>query len=121
MSVPGRTKRSERTPASKAAQYEKTLASEDGVEHYVLRLYISGATPKSSRAIENIKRVCETRLKDRYELEVIDVYQHPKMVVADQIIAAPTLIKKLPLPMRKLIGDLSSDEKVLLGLDLIKR
>lgn len=119
--MPGRKQKSSRKPQSKTKQYERALVAADGCEHYVLRLYVSGATPRSVRAIQNIKRVCETRLKDRYDLEIIDLYQHPGLVVADQVVAAPTLIKRLPLPVRKLIGDLSSDEHVLLGLDLIKR
>ena len=85
---------------------------------YVLRLYVSGTTPKSLRAIVNVKKICEEHLKGRYELQVIDIYQQPVLAKGEQIIAAPTLIKKLPLPLRKLIGDMSSIERVLLGLDL---
>jgi circadian clock protein KaiB len=108
-------------PVSRTREYEEALKAADGTESYVLRLYISGATPKSMRAIEHIKRLCETRLKGRYDLEIVDVYQQPDMVAADQVVAAPTLIKQLPLPVRQLIGDLSSEEHVLRGLDLIKR
>ncbi len=110
-----------RTPKSKTEEFERALEGGSDSERYVLRLYVSGATPKSMRAIENIKRLCETRLKDQYKLEIIDVYQQPSAVAADQIVAAPTLIKKLPLPVRQLIGDLSSEEHVLMGLNLIKR
>jgi circadian clock protein KaiB len=85
---------------------------------YVLRLYVSGSTLKSSRAIENIKRICEQHLKNRYDLEVIDVYQQAKLARDQQIVAVPTLIKRLPLPLRRLIGDMSNQEKVLFGLDL---
>ncbi len=85
---------------------------------YVLRLYVSGSTLKSSRAIENIKRVCEQHLKNRYDLEVIDVYQQAKLARDQQIVALPMLIKRLPLPLRKLIGDMSNRKKVLFGLDL---
>ena len=85
---------------------------------YLLRLYVSGSTLKSSRAVENIKRVCEQHLKNRYDLEVIDIYQQAKLARDQQIVAAPTLIKRLPLPLRRLIGDMSNQEKVLFGLDL---
>jgi circadian clock protein KaiB len=85
---------------------------------YVLRLYVSGSTLKSSRAVENIKRVCEQHLKNRYDLEVIDIYQQAKLARDEQIVAVPMLIKRLPLPLRRLIGDMSNQEKVLFGLDL---
>jgi circadian clock protein KaiB len=85
---------------------------------YVLRLYVAGATPKSTLAIENIKRICEEFLKGRYDLEVIDIYQQPVLAKGEQIIAVPTLIKKLPLPLRKFIGDMSATERILVGLDL---
>ena len=85
---------------------------------YDLRLYVSGSTLKSARAIENIKRICEQHLKDRYNLEVIDVYQQMDMAREDQIVAVPALIRRCPLPLRRLIGDLSDTTKVLLSLDL---
>jgi circadian clock protein KaiB len=85
---------------------------------YVLRLYVSGSTLKSSRAVENIKRVCERHLKNRYDLEVIDIYQQAKLTRDQQIVAVPMLIKRLPLPLRRLIGDMSNRKKVLFGLDL---
>jgi circadian clock protein KaiB len=85
---------------------------------YVLRLYITGATPRSTRAIQNVRRVCEQYLPGCYDLEVIDVYQQPTLARGEQIVAAPTLIKKLPLPLRKIIGDMSNEGRVLLGLDL---
>ena len=88
---------------------------------YVLRLYISGSTLKSALAVENIKQVCEQHLKNRYDLEVIDVYQQPDVARAEQIVAVPTLIKRLPLPLRRFIGDLSNERNVLRGLDLRKR
>jgi circadian clock protein KaiB len=87
-------------------------------EEYVLRLYVAGLTPRSQMAIKNIKRICEEHLNGRYDLEVIDVYQEPVLAKGEQIIAAPTLIKKLPLPLRRFIGDLSDSERILLGLDL---
>ena len=86
----------------------------------MLRLYITGMTPNSKRAVENIKNICEEHLKGRYELEVVDIFQQPMLAEGEQIIAAPTLIKQLPHPLRRLIGDMSNKEKVLLGLDLRK-
>lgn len=90
-------------------------------EKYVLRLYITGMTPNSKRAVENIKNICEEYLKERYELEIIDIFQQPTLAEGEQIIAAPTLIKQLPYPLRRFIGDMSNTEKVLLGLDLRKK
>jgi circadian clock protein KaiB len=85
---------------------------------YVLRLYITGLTTRSMRAIANIKEICENNLKGRYQLEVIDIYKHPSLAKGEQIIASPTLIKKLPPPLRRFIGDLSDTEQIILGLDL---
>jgi circadian clock protein KaiB len=88
---------------------------------YVLRLYVSGSTLKSALAVKNIKRICEQHLKSRYDLEVIDIYQQPNLARDEQIVAVPTLIKRLPPPLRRVIGDLSNVKKVLLGLDLAVR
>lgn len=85
---------------------------------YVLRLYVTGMTPRSSRAIATIKSICEEHLDGRYDLEVIDIYQHPMLARDEQIVATPTLVKKLPKPLRRFIGDLSDEERVLFGLDL---
>ncbi len=90
-------------------------------EKYVLRLYVTGMTPKSTRAISNLKKICEEYLEGRYDLQVIDIYQQPTLAKGEQIIAAPTLIKKLPVPLRRFIGDMSNTEKILLGLDVKKR
>ena len=87
-------------------------------ELYLLRLYVTGSTPASERAIINIKKLCEEHLRGRYDLEVVDLYQKPHLAKGEQIIAAPTLIKKLPLPLRRVIGDMSNFERVLVGLDL---
>ena len=87
-------------------------------EKYCLRLYVTGSTPKSTRAITNIKRICETHLKGRYTLEIVDIYQQPGLAKGEQIIAAPTLIKSLPLPLRKFIGDMTNSDRILIGLDL---
>jgi circadian clock protein KaiB len=89
-------------------------------DRYVLRLYVSGMTPRSARAVKNLQAICDEYLEGRYDLEVVDIYQQPVLTKGEQIIAAPTLIKKLPLPMRRIIGDMSNTERVLLGLDLIR-
>ena len=89
-------------------------------ERYVLRLYVTGLTPRSARAVGNLRAICDEYLEGRYELEVIDIYQQPVLTRGEQIVAAPTLIKKLPLPMRRIIGDMSNRERVLLGLDLVR-
>ena len=83
-----------------------------------MRLYVTGLTAKSQHAIASIKRICEEHLKGRYQLEVVDIYQQPTLAKGEQIIAAPTLIKRLPLPLRKFIGNLANTERILLGLDL---
>jgi circadian clock protein KaiB len=88
---------------------------------YTLRLYVAGTTPLALRAINNIKTICEEHLQGRYELQVIDLYQQPQLAQGEQIIAAPTLIKKLPLPLRRIIGDMSNEERMLVGLDLRKK
>ena len=90
-------------------------------ERYVLTLYVTGATAGSLRAIANIKAICEQYLKGRYQLEVVDVYRRPARLRADQIVAVPALIKKLPAPLRLLVGDLSRTEQVLQGLGLVPR
>ena len=91
-----------------------------GHDKYILRLYITGTTHRSALAITNLKKICEEYLEGRYELEVIDLYQKPHLAKDEQIIAAPTLIKKLPLPFRRIIGDMTDKERVLMGLDLVK-
>jgi len=93
-------------------------APEKDPERYELRLYVTGATPSSGRAIANLKAFCEEHLQDRYDLEVVDVYQQPQRAQEDQILATPTLIKRLPLPLRRIVGDLSDSDNVLLRLDL---
>jgi circadian clock protein KaiB len=98
--------------------FEKAAAKNEDNAKYVLRLYVTGLTPRSQAAITNIRALCEEYLKGRYALEVIDIYQRPTLAKDEQILAAPTLIKKLPLPIRRLVGDMSRQERVLLGLDL---
>ena len=85
---------------------------------YVLRLYVTGQTPRSIQSIENLQRLCEKHLPGRFSLEVIDIYQQPALAAEGQIIAAPTLIKAMPLPLRRLVGDFSDANRVVLGLDL---
>jgi circadian clock protein KaiB len=97
------------------------VSSNATTAEYVLRLYVSGQTPRSIQAIENMRRICAEYLSDRYSLEIIDIYQHPEACQQQQIIAAPTLIKVLPHPLRRIIGDLSNTEKVLVGLELRPR
>jgi circadian clock protein KaiB len=88
-------------------------------QRYVLRLYVTGSTSRSARAIENMRRICEEHLAGRYDLEVIDIYQRPEAAREFQLIAAPTLVKLLPEPLRRIVGDLSNHDKVLHGLDLL--
>ena len=87
-------------------------------EQYALRLYVTGTTPRSRRAILNLRNFCEEHLAGRYVLEIIDIYQQPELAREGQIIAAPTLVKQLPLPLRRLVGELSDEARVLVGLDI---
>lgn len=93
-------------------------APEDPPAEYVLRLYVTGMTARSMRAVANVRTICKDHLEGRYDLEVIDVYQQPDLAQDDQVIAAPTLIRRRPLPIRRLIGDMSSTQKVLDGLGI---
>ena len=98
-------------------EFEKAAAKRDRTK-YILQLYVTGMTPKSTQAIANVQKLCEEHLAGRYELKVIDIYQQPNLAKGEQIIAAPTLIKKLPLPLRRLIGNMTDIEKFLVGIDL---
>lgn len=102
---------------SSTGEFDITIADKN-VDKYILRLYITGTTTRSVLAISNLKKICEEYLEGKYELKVIDLYKNPLLAKEEQIIAAPTLIKKLPLPFRRIIGDMSNEEKVLMGLDL---
>ena len=106
--------------ANTAEAFEQAARASE-TQQYILRLYVTGTTPRSARAIANLKRVCEEHLRGRYVLEVIDIYQHPALARDEQVVALPTLIKKLPLPLRRIVGDLSDTERVLFGLDLRRR
>ena len=103
------------TPVEDSTEaFEMALGKTDE-GNYVLRLFISGMTPNSRRAIDNVKKICEEHLQGRFELEIIDIYQQPIFAKEGQIVAAPTLVKELPLPLRKFIGDMSQTERILLA------
>ena len=110
--------------AGGVAAFEAAAASNAAASgragHYILRLYVAGTTPHSTRAIVNIRKICEEHLHGRYELQVVDFSQHPILAAGEQIIATPTLIKKLPLPLRRFIGDMSQTERIIVGLDLLE-
>jgi circadian clock protein KaiB len=97
--------------------FERALAAR-AEGSYRLRLYVSGSTPRSTKAIANIRAICEEHLLGRYELEVVDLYQQPHLAKDSQVIAAPTLVREMPQPPRKIIGDMSDEEKVLIALDI---
>jgi circadian clock protein KaiB len=99
-------------------EFEEALANGFPREDYVLRLYVTGMTFRSVEAVASIKAFCERHLHGRYNLEIIDIYQHPELAQQEQIVAAPTLIKRLPAPLRRLVGNLSQEERVFIGLDL---
>ena len=104
-------------PRDISKDFENSLL-EAGGENHVLCLYVAGHTPRSTKAIANIQKICEQELKGRYDLEIVDIYQEPERAKAEQLVAVPVLIKKLPAPLRRIIGDLSDTEKVLVGLNL---
>ena len=103
---------------TRSAVRKKPAARRRAKAKYTLRLYVTGTTGKSVRAIQNVRRICEEHLKGLYELEVVDIYKNLPLARGDQIIAAPTLIKRLPAPLRRLIGDMSDEQRVLVGLDI---
>ena len=115
---PPKAKKSAKPAGDVTAEFEAALEKRK-TERYVLRLYIAGNNHRSQIAVENVNKICEEYLKGRYELEVIDIYQDRIKNLVDLVLAAPTLIKKLPLPLRRVIGDMSRKEKVLIGLDLV--
>lgn len=104
-------------PRASTKEFEAASAPRTS-KRYVLRLFVAGTTPGSVRAVENLRTICDELLAGRYDLEVIDVYQHPMLARDEHIIAVPTLVKKLPAPLRRILGDLSDREQVLVGLDL---
>jgi circadian clock protein KaiB len=99
----------------------KTKSTRPKSDVFLLRLYVAGQTPKSMTAFANLKNICEEHLAGRYEIEVVDLLKNPTLASGDQILAIPTLVRKLPEPVRKIIGDLSNTERVLIGLDLLPR
>jgi len=105
-------------PVDQSKIFERLLKNSSAIEHYRLRLYITGSTPRSAQAIENIRSLCEEYLSGRYDLEVVDIYQQPNEAAKEQIIAAPTLVKQLPEPSRRFVGNLADRDKVLVQLDL---
>jgi len=105
--------------SKKRALEEAARASKK--EKYFLRLYVAGASSKSTRAITEMKELCENYLEGRYDLEVIDIYQQPVLAKGEQIIATPTLVKKLPLPLRRFIGNMTDRDRILVGLDLVRQ
>jgi circadian clock protein KaiB len=108
----------ERDPADLAAEFDKHLKEVASTVKYVFRLYVTGATARSARAIANIRALCEEHLKGRYDLRVVDIYQQPALAQSQQIIAAPTLVKSRPLPLKRLVGDFSDRDKLLSSLDI---
>lgn len=111
-------------PARKLVEVKRirvSARSQAEQRKFMLRLYVAGTTPRSLRAIMDAERLCREHLDGRFSLEVIDIYQRPKLARDEQIIAVPTLVRRLPEPLRKLVGDLSDSERVLVGLDLIVR
>jgi circadian clock protein KaiB len=116
VSSPGHTDRDEQRFDDVLRFEAEALEASSG--RYRLRLFVAGSTPRSMAAIANIRRICESFLKGRYELEVIDVYQQPQAARAGDLLAAPTLIKDQPAPERRLVGDMSREDRVLAGLDL---
>jgi len=102
-------------------EFENALTAEKKGDKYVLRLFIAGINPKSRKAIENLREILEANLKGQYELEIIDIYQQPIFAKEGQIVAAPTLIKELPPPLRRFVGDMSNKERILLGLHLKRK
>ena len=111
----GRRKAAKKISANTARKASGSAAGRKGIE---LRLYIAGQTPKSLMALSNLKNICEAHLSGKYQIEVIDLVKTPQLAHGDQILAIPTLVRNLPMPIRKIIGDLSNTERVLVGLDL---
>jgi len=109
--------KTEPDPGADTAAFEQAL-KQTGDVHYVLRLYLTGHTSRSINAVQAVKKLCEEHLAGRYELEIVDLCQHPELAQAAQIIAAPTLVKEMPPPLRRLIGDLTDPDRVLVALNL---
>lgn len=108
-------------PSKASVKSKPASAPRDGEMRWELRLYVAGETPRCVEAFSHLKRLCEEHLEGRYSIEVIDLIKNPKLAAGDQIVAIPTLVRKLPAPMKKIIGDLSNTERVLVGLNLTAR
>jgi len=106
------------TKPKKTARAFKKATKKQGERKYILILYVTGMTPRSIQAVNSLKKICKESLQGRYDLEVIDIYQQPDVAKRAQLVAAPTLIKKLPLPLRRFIGDMTNTEKIIVGLDI---
>jgi circadian clock protein KaiB len=106
---------------STASARDRLKPVDNASEHWDLRLYVAGESERSRLAIRNLKKICETHIHEAYTIEVIDLLKNPALARGDQIVAVPTLVRKLPVPMRKIIGDLSNEDRVLVGLDLRPR
>lgn len=107
-------------PRSATEAFEQAVRELDHGSHYVLQLYVAGSTTRSLRAVENVQRMCEQYLEGRYELSVIDIYRLPGLAEAEQVIAAPTLVKQLPEPLRRVVGDMADESRVLVALGVRK-
>ena len=107
-----------RPPASLVDIFKKSTPAERAAETWELRLYVAGQSPRSIAAFANLKKICEEHLSGRYNIEVVDLVQHPQLAVGDQIVAIPTLVRKLPQPLRRIVGDLRDTERALVGLQL---
>lgn len=107
-----------RPPAKKSKKSPSPAEEENGSDRWSLRLYVAGQTPKSLTAFANLKRLCEEYLPGRYKIEVIDLMKQPHLAQGDQIVALPTLVRKLPEPIKRIVGDLSNSERVLVGMDI---
>jgi len=109
---------SDQPPIDSKDKMEAELKSSANAR-YMLRLYVVGSSPRTEGVIENLRELCEKRLKGRYQLEIVDISKNPQIAISEHIIATPTLVKVLPLPIRRIIGDLSRLDRVIVGLDLI--
>ena len=110
--------KSVKTKSVKKSSVKAASRESSSSPKYTLRLYVAGQTPKSISAFANLRRLCETHLKDRYRIEVIDLMENPQLAASDQILAVPTLVRKLPSPLKRVIGNLTDEERFLVGLDL---
>lgn len=113
--------KSQSVAGMRTAAGSKQRAADDASSRWDLRLYIAGETERSRTAVENLRKICEQYIDSEYTIEVIDIVKNPSLARGDQIVALPTLVRKIPAPMRKIIGDLSNVERVLVGLDLRRR